>query len=280
MKKISAKFLQGLNLKLKKHREKFNEVLNNKPHIRLRTFSFPKIFSHFLTSNIRIAHLTDQHVGRVTSMATQKHAIKLALDQNPDVVFLTGDFVCHSELYLEDLIEVIKAIDKPKFAVLGNHDHWTNAKSVKEALKKAQAEVLENAHTTIRIKNDYLQIIGLDDAYTKNDDLTKATKKMKKNLASIGLSHIPEGCEGLWQKGIPFVLSGHTHGGQITVAGLHELILKKVIGHKYIHGIYEEDEGHRMLYVSAGIGSAVMPIRLGENGKREVAIFDLLHLEK
>lgn len=261
---------------LKHHEKKFRDVLHNLPHIRLRKFSGPKIFEQFLTSNIRVAHLSDQHVGRVTSMKTQKDAIDLALKQNPDLVVLTGDFVCHSELYLEDLTYIINLIDKPKIAVLGNHDHWTNPKAVKKALLKAGCEVLENQHSIIKINNQNLQIVGIDDFYTKNHDFNKATNLMKKNVATIGLSHVPEGCEGLWAKGIPLVFSGHTHGGQITVAGLHEFILKKIVGHKYIHGLYEEDDGRRQVYVSAGIGSAVMPIRIGENGKREVAIFDLL----
>ncbi len=74
------------------------------------------------------------------------------------------------------------------------------------------------------------------------------------------------------------MLSGHTHGGQITVAGIQELLLKKIIGHKYIHGFYGSREmGYPdgAVYVSAGIGAAVMPLRMGEKGKREVAIFEL-----
>ncbi len=246
--------------------------------IRLRHFLGHQDHEKYLSSPIRIAHLTDQHVGRVTPMKVQVAAIKLALAQNPDVVVLTGDFVCHSELYLEDLTELMKQIDRPAFAVLGNHDHWTNASAVKKALIAGGIEVLENANTTIRIRNDELQLVGLDDAYTKHADIKKATSGMKKNVATLGLSHIAEEADHLWQKDVPLVLSGHTHGGQITVAGLHELILKKVVGHKYVHGLYghlDRSKPQGAVYVSAGIGAAVMPLRMGENGKREVAIFDL-----
>src|SRR6266536_1555076 len=103
MKTISKQFIEAMGKSLQKHRQKFTEVLKNKPNIYVRNFFGPKIFHNYLLKNIRIAHLSDQHVGRVTPMKTQKEAIKLALLQNPDMVFLTGDFVCHSELYLEDL---------------------------------------------------------------------------------------------------------------------------------------------------------------------------------
>lgn len=260
------------------HRKHFNEGGKWFSQLRLRYFAGHRLYCEQLSSSIRVAHLTDQHVGRVTPMRVQVEAIDRALAQDPDVVVLTGDFVCHSQLYLHDLTELLKRIDRPAFAVLGNHDHWTNASAVKKAITTAGIEVLENAHTTIRIRNDILQLVGVDDAYTHHADVKKATKGMKKNVATLGLSHIAEMADHLWLKNVPLVLSGHTHAGQITVAGLHELILKKVVGHKYIHGFYgDRDRGYPVgaVYVSAGIGAAVMPLRMGEKGKREIALFEL-----
>lgn len=278
MKKLSKQWHKRMALHLLDHRKRFNEGQQWLSRIRLRHFAGHRDHAEQLSSAIRVAHLTDQHVGRVTPLNVQLEAINLALAQDPDVVVLTGDFVCHSELYLHDLTELMKKIDRPAFAVLGNHDHWTNAPAVADALRRGGIEVLENANTTIRIRNDVLQIVGVDDAYTKHDDLKKATHGLKNNVATLGLSHIGEMADHFWECGIPLVLSGHTHGGQITVAGLHELILKKVVGHKYIHGFYgTRDEGKPQgaVYVSAGIGAAVMPLRMGEKGKREVAIFEL-----
>lgn len=278
MKKLSKQWHKRMAHHLLQHRQRFNEGALWFSKIRLRHFAGHRIHTEQVSSYIRVAHLTDQHVGRVTPLRVQVEAIDYALEQNPDVVVLTGDFVCHSELYLNDLTELIRRIDRPAFAVLGNHDHWTNARAVKAALKKAGVEVLTNENTTIRIGNEELQIVGVDDAYTKHSDVEKATRGLKKNLATIGLSHIAEEADHLWQKGVPLVLSGHTHGGQITVAGLHELILKKVIGHKYVHGFYgnrDESDPQGAVYVSAGIGAAVMPLRMGEKGKREIALFDI-----
>jgi hypothetical protein len=108
----------------------------------------------------------------------------------------------------------------------------------------------------------------------------------------------------LWRHGIPLVLAGHTHGGQVTLARIHELALGKIGGHRYVHGLYGsrratghasvDSVGNRLgrgpslatgsslsansegaVYVGAGIGAAVMPLRIGERGKREVTIFEL-----
>lgn len=268
--------------RLKDHFTVQTNRLNDKIHdispLIIRTFAGPAEISAYLNQGIRIAHLTDQHVGRVTPLRIQLDAVRQTNAQKPDLVLLTGDFVCHSELYLQDLSYVISQFEAPVFAVLGNHDHWTSAAKVTAALKAGGAEVLNNANTVVSIKGERLQLIGLDDAYTGHANVTQATRGLKKDIATIGLSHIAEEAEKLWLHKVPLVLSGHTHGGQITVAGLNELLMKKIVKHKYIHGAYGELAGIEALgsvYVGAGIGSAILPLRLGHAGRREVALFDL-----
>jgi len=125
--------------------------------------------------------------------------------------------------------------------------------------------------------------VGLDDSYTGHARRDEAVKGLSRDVATIGLSHIAEEADGLWRCGVPFVLSGHTHGGQVTVARLHELALGMIGGHKYVHGLYgsrarrhgKDAEPSGAVYVGAGIGAAVMPLRLGERGRREVKVFEL-----
>lgn len=246
--------------------------------IRLRRFAGPAIYLEQLEP-IRIAHLTDQHVGRVTPMRFQRAAVDLTNQERPDLVMLTGDFVCHSQLYLDQLEELIRGFEAPVFAVLGNHDHWSGADEVKRSLKRAGAEVLCNAHTVITVRHQSIQVVGLDDAYTGHARREQAVKGLRRTVPSIGLSHIAEEADGLWRHGVPLVLSGHTHAGQVTLARLHEFAIGKLGGHKYVHGLYgtrrPETPEQGAVYVGAGIGASVMPIRLGDRGQREVAIFEL-----
>jgi predicted MPP superfamily phosphohydrolase len=230
-------------------------------------------------SHLRIAHLTDQHFGRMTPHAVQQAAIDLTNAQKPDLVVITGDFVCHSQEFLDELEESLALLDAPVIGVLGNHDHWSGANAVRRSLRKAGVEVLDNAHTTITLRNQQLQVVGLDDAYTGHADADLATKGLRSDLPTIGLSHIAEEADHLWELGVPLVFSGHTHAGQVTLARMHEIFLGKLIGHKYVHGLYgcrTRQLGPKgALYVGAGIGAAVMPLRLGERARREVAIFEL-----
>ncbi len=245
--------------------------------IHIRRFAGPAAYVEQMTP-LRIAHLTDLHVGRVTPHAVQLEAVSLTNAENPDLVVITGDFVCHSQLYLDQLTEIVRRFNAPVIGVLGNHDYWAGAEEVRIALERGGAVVLRNRHTTITLRNQALQVVGVDDAYTGHARRDEAVKGLRHDIPTLGLSHIAEEADGLWRHDVPLVLAGHTHGGQITVARLHEIVAGKIGGHKYIHGLYGCRKGESAagtVYVGAGIGAAVIPIRLGERGKRELAVFEL-----
>lgn len=246
--------------------------------VKVRLFAGHVDHAERLSSPLRVVHLTDQHFGRVTPYDIQRRAGELANRARPDLVVITGDFVAHSLNYLDQLEAVTSALDAPVFCVLGNHDYWTGANEVRRALLRSGAEILDNANTQITIKRERIQLVGLDDAYTGHHDLDEAVKGLDPRLPTLGLSHIPELADDLWVRGVPLVFSGHTHAGQITVARLHELSVGRLAGHKYVHGLYgcrRREQAEGAVYVGAGIGAAVMPLRFGERGKREVAVFDL-----
>src|SRR3954447_14551144 len=205
--------------------------------IALRRFAGPATYRSQV-SHLRIAHLTDLHVGRITPFEVQRTAAEMTNAEKPDLVLLSGDFVCHSQLYLDQLTEVMRAFEAPVMAVLGNHDHWSGADEVKRALERGGVEVLCNRHTTITLRHERLQVVGLDDAYTGHARRDEAVKGLRHDIPSIGLSHIAEEADGLWRHGVPLVLSGHTHAGQVTLARLHEFAVGRIGGHRYVHAPY------------------------------------------
>jgi predicted MPP superfamily phosphohydrolase len=251
--------------------------------IELRRFAGPATYRDQI-GHLRIAHLTDLHVGRITPVEVQLTAVEMTNEEKPDLILLSGDFVCHSQLYLDQLTQVMSAFQAPVIAVLGNHDHWSGSEEVRHALERGGVEVLSNRNTTITLRHERLQVVGLDDAYTGHARRDEAVKGLRHDIPIIALSHIAEEADGLWRNGVPLVLSGHTHGGQVTLARLHEFAVGKLAGHKYVHGLYgsrrhagvrADDEPAGAVYVGAGIGAAVVPFRIGDRGKREVTMFEL-----
>jgi len=250
----------------------------HRPRIELRRFAGPAVFEAFRDRPLRVVHLTDLHVGRMTPMRVQFAAADLANAQKPDLVVITGDFVCHSRWFLDELEEVLRRLRAPTVGVLGNHDWWSGAPEVRRVLSRSGVEVLDNACTEVELGGRRLALAGVDDAYTGHADTARAVRGLRRGVPSLGLTHIPEEAEAMWAGGVSLVLAGHTHAGQVTWARLHEISVGRLAGHRYIHGLYGTRTGRGAtgaLYVGAGIGSSVMPLRLGERGRREIAVFDL-----
>ena len=135
------------------------KLLDGGDHIELRRFAGPARHTELLTRPLRVAHVTDIHVGRITPMAVQHAAVDLVNAQQPDLVAITGDFVCHSQLYLDALAELIARYHAPVLCVLGNHDHWSGAAEVRRTLTRAGAQLLDNQHTTLTLHNQQLQVM-------------------------------------------------------------------------------------------------------------------------
>ncbi len=246
--------------------------------IAVRRFAGTSLLAEQLDRPLRIAHVTDQHVGLATPHRAQLAAVRHVNGLEPDLIALTGDYVAHSLKHLDALTDILGRFEAPMIGVLGNHDHWSGADEVRNTLRACNVEVLDNAVTTITLRGQQLQVLGLDDGCTGHADAALAVRSLDPSLPTLGLSHIGEEADLLWEHGVSLVLSGHTHSGQVSYGGLHRLTVGSHPNVRYVHGLYGCREGLRApgaLYVSAGIGAAVVGVRLGERARREVAAFDI-----
>ncbi len=205
--------------------------------------------------------------------------------EKPDLVLLTGDFVCHSQLYLDQLTQVMRAFKAPVIAVLGNHDHWSGADEVRRALERGGVEVLCNRHTTITLRHERLQVVGLDDAYTGHARRDEAVKGLRHDLPTHrSLAH---------RRGGRWPLAPRRPAGAVGAHARrpgHARAAARVRGRQASAAIATstastdraatrttapDDEPAGAVYVGAGIGAAVVPFRFGDRGKREVTMFEL-----
>jgi predicted MPP superfamily phosphohydrolase len=222
---------------------------------------------------VRIAQLSDIHVGSMTPPEHVRAAVALANDAKPDVVVMTGDYVCwrrHEVAEAEAQLAGLRA--RRVVTVLGNHDYFTWGPGMTAALEKNGYDVLKNAHISMEIHGARLNLVGVDDPITRHHDLDAAFAGVPEQEARIVLCHCPEEAPGLAERGADLVLSGHTHGGQIFVRGVTDRIAKKM-GRKYLSGMYEV--GRTRLYVTPGIGFSGVTFRGGEGTAAEVAVFTL-----
>ena len=220
---------------------------------------------------IRVAQLTDIHVGATTPRTMLAHVAQVVSTLGCDLVVLTGDYVNASLVHLDRVTELVKSLPGPCIATLGNHDHWTDPVRVAAALREGGALVLQNESTVVRGRGFELTVVGVDDGRTRHDDVTRAFANVADPTRALVLSHFPTTAESIATTGAPLVLSGHTHAGQIDVPHVTRL-LARLAGNPYLHGFYRLDRTD--LYVSAGIGHSLHGLRAGRTCP-EIAVFEL-----
>jgi uncharacterized protein len=222
---------------------------------------------------VRIAQLSDIHVGNLTPSSHVRAAVVAANAAEPDLIVLTGDYVCwrrHEAALAGDQLGGLRA--SRVLAVLGNHDYFTWGAGVQAALERNGYEVLKNQTTIAEINGAPLAMVGVDDPVTRHDDLDAAFAGAPPDVTRIVLCHAPDRAPKLALRGADVVLSGHTHGGQIYIKGVTDRIMKRV-GLNYRRGMYEV--GDSTLYVTPGVGFSGVTRRLGEGTDAEVAVLTL-----
>lgn len=220
----------------------------------------------------RIAQITDVHHSRIVSIGEVRRVVEVALAAKPDLIALTGDYTTSFRRYIEPCAEALGALDAPEgvWAVLGNHDHYTDPQLTVRALKRHHINVLENGNTVIRRGSDTLQLAGIGDWTWNRSDWYRSLYGIDKRRPTVMLSHQPVVIDLPETAGISLILSGHTHGGQVSLP-LIGTPLRFVRDFKYVRGLYQKNE--TQLYVSAGTGVIGLPVRLGV--RPEIAVLRL-----
>ncbi len=225
------------------------------------TVNLPRLPSEF--NDLTIAHLSDIHHGAFISQEYIQRCVDITNALNPDLIALTGDFTLGAKAYSEPCGEVLSGLRARigKFAVLGNHDHYNSAGRVTRALRQAGITVLIDQKEALEKNGEKLWLVGVDDLHFGDTDLPKLLNDCGKDEARITLSHNPDFIDVFAEKNqhSDFMLSGHTHGGQIRVPILGAPHLK-LLGNNYIMGLNRLDT--MQIYTTRGLGTVLPPVRL------------------
>jgi uncharacterized protein len=226
---------------------------------------------------LRVAQLSDLHVGPRTPEQVIRAAIAEANAFAPDLVVLTGDFLSRNPREVQGMRELLGGLVAPAVAVLGNHDVWVDPQGATSALRGHGYEVLENQWTTIRLRGASLPVVGVGDHLTRREDVPRAMRGLPESgPAPLVLAHGPRSADALRTLHRPLLcLSGHTHGGQINVPILTPLFLASVAREPYVRGRYQL--GDVQLYVNRGVGMSGVKVRI--NAPPEVTLATLRRRE-
>lgn len=242
--------------------------------VRLKLKKLPKSFS-----GLRLAQISDIHMGGWMNLEHFQQVADFVLAAKPDVLLITGDFLLghrfteETRQAIEDLTGVLSSLAEtiPSFAVLGNHDYWTDPDAVRAMLASSGITDLTNTVFTLTRGSDSLHLCGVDDVWEGDVRLEDVIAQLKDDNVAVLLAHEPDYADTSAATGkFDLQISGHSHGGQIAIPFLDPPILP-YLGQKYHTGLYKI--GNMLQYTNRGVGMLGPAVRF--NCRPEITIFVL-----
>lgn len=231
----------------------------------------PKAFDGY-----RIAQFTDVHLGSMKDELMLR-AVTAIDDMRPDLIVFTGDIQNMRPDELPRFAQTLKRLKAKDgvMSVLGNHDYsryvnlppdeaLRNERLTRDFETSVGWQLLLNDNRIVRRGSDSIVIAGGENdgrpPFPAKADLKKAMRGIYAKSFVVMLQHDPSAWRRhiLPQTNVQLTLSGHTHGGQISLFGLRPT---ELVG-KEDDGLYVE--GKRKLFVSTGLGGFI-PFRFYMN---------------
>ena len=226
----------------------------------------PKAFEGF-----RIVHLSDFHLGPFTSREQIERAVETANRLHPDIIALTGDYISHDRQFAAPCAELIGNLRARYgiYAVLGNHDHWTDAALITDLFRAEGITVLVNQGMRFELRGEAFWLAGVDDTMVGLEDLPLALAGARDDEMKLVLAHNPIILRRAARAGVDLVLSGHTHGGQVTLRSERSASARP--RRRMLRGLGHQ--GQTQIYVTRGLGTVILPIRYGS--PPEISLLEL-----
>jgi hypothetical protein len=190
-----------------------------------------------------------------------------------DLIAVTGDLITSGEDYVGAVAAELGALRAPDgvLGCMGNHDYFADGDQLAEALERHGMNVLRNRGVIVARGAARLYVAGVDDTWTRRQDVPAALRARPANAPVVLLAHDPSLFVEAAAHGVDLTLSGHTHGGQVAVPGAtRRLNLARIIT-PYTAGFFHQ--GRSTLHVSRGLGTTGPPVRLG--ARPEIALLEL-----
>src|SRR5436305_5028423 len=210
---------------------------------------------------LKIVHLSDIHHGPFTAREQVERAVEVANSLQPDIIALTGDYISHEREYVRPCAEMLGRLRARCgiFACLGNHDNWVDAALVKDLFRAECIRVLVNEGLRFEDRGASFWLAGVDDTMVGLEDLPLALAGSRDDEMKLLLAHNPVILRRAARAGVDLVLSGHTHGGQVTWRS--EKSRSGRPRRRMLRGLGRR--GNTQIYVTRGLGTVVLPIRYG-----------------
>ena len=218
---------------------------------------------------LRIAQLSDLHVGPHTSRRFLRRVVDATRSLAPDLIAVTGDLVDDRAEDVASYSKALGALEAPLgvYMIPGNHDVYAGWDAVESALNAANlGTVLVNDVHVVTRGASTIALLGTGDPAggargqsRVAPDVDRAMGKVAAGSVVIAFAHNPALWPALARHGVALTLSGHTHYGQLAIPGLGWSLASPFLEHAM--GAHQFEDA--LLYINPGTGYWGIPFRLG-----------------
>lgn len=214
---------------------------------------------------LRVVHVSDFHLGPQADRAGLRAAIDRVLAIEPDLVCITGDVVDSPATDLDAWMPELTRLTARHgvYCILGNHDRFTDPDRVAAALARWTSwRVLRDDVAEVVVGDARLWLLGLEDRNAAVAPRLEALRaRVPAGGATILLAHHPDVFPHALAAGLPLMLAGHTHGGQIAPPGLPRVNIARLLVSRWDSGTFVRQGS--VLHVNRGLGTSGQPVRVG-----------------
>jgi predicted MPP superfamily phosphohydrolase len=215
-------------------------------------------------NGLRIVQITDIHLSPFLSEREFATAIDMANQTRANLALVTGDLITRRGDPLDACLRQLARLraDAGVLGCLGNHEIYTHAENyVTEQGRRIGIEFLRHQSKQLRFGSAVLNFAGVDYQKMHSHYLKGAEQLIVPGAVNILLSHNPDVFPVAAAQGYDLTIAGHTHGGQVDVEILHEHVDVARYFTPFVQGLYRR--GNSSVYVSNGLGTIGVPVRLG-----------------
>jgi len=215
-------------------------------------------------AGMRIALLTDIHFGAYLGTPELARVVAMANETRPHLTLVTGDFITRVGDPLDACLARVAGLraEVGVFGCLGNHEVYADCEDYAEReCRRRGIEILRKRARLIEFNGARLNLSGVDYQSQRRPYLRGAGRLLAPGSVNLLMSHNPDVFPVAADLGYDLVVGGHTHGGQVTVEILEQTLNVSRFFTPFVAGLYRR--GASALYVSRGIGTINLPLRLG-----------------
>jgi uncharacterized protein len=232
--------------------------------LQLRELDFPVRALPAEFEGYRVALMSDLHVGLFTRHARLRRVVHTTNAAAADMIVIAGDIVDDDPLFIPRMVRGLHGLTAPDgvYAALGNHEIYQNAAAALVQRNDLPFRLLINEAVTIRRGGARLRLFGLGEPAAAGSRFGPRWDRLA--AAEPGevvavLAHQPAPFAEARRRGVHFMMTGHSHGGQFGSRRLHWCLSGVVL--RWHMGRYHEDGSS--LFVTTGAGYWVLPVRVG-----------------